>query len=373
MGEDDKTPHEWGEAFARVRGLHDNFTEELARLVRQMLDREDIELAQLEARTKSVESLTEKISRKGRKYADPLAEVTDLVGLRIIVYYPADVATVGTMLKREFDPDWDHSWQQDPTQRPDTFGYRSDHYVVRLTTQRQGLPEWAPYASLAAEIQVRTVMQHAWAAVDHKIRYKAPDLPVELQRRLYRLSALLELADEQFAGLQQVRNAVVHSYEASVKRGDLAVSLDALSLRAYLDQTTAAERWAARATRVGFTSVSDEAHQTPRTRELLDNLQKAGITDLSDFQKLLRSAEDWGDAALRTVARATASAPGKKLSGTVRAIPEYVLLILVQLAIKSPEAVDDAKWRPDIAHGIKASFSVAEYPTPPRGDKDFAG
>ena len=368
MSENEKTPQEWGEAFSRVRSIHADFTEALARLVRQMLDQEDIELAQLESRTKSAESLSEKIARKGSKYPDPLKEVTDLVGLRIIVYYPDDVATVGAMLEREFAPDWEHSWRQDPRDRPDRFGYRSDHYVVRLTDQRRRLPEWNRFARTPAEIQVRTVMQHAWAAVDHKIRYKGPDLPAELQRRLYRLSALLELADEQFASLQQVRNEVIDSYEDSVKKGDLGVSLDALSLRAYLDQTTAGASWSIRAIRVGFVDVAGhEDGQTTRTGELLGNLQKAGITHLNQFEALLRSADDWGDIALQDVAKATADASrGTKHNGTVRAIPEYVLLILVQLAMKSPQAVDAAKWRADIAHGIKASFDAARYHPPLR-------
>jgi putative GTP pyrophosphokinase len=366
MDRDAKTPQEWGEAFSRVRSLHVDFTDALARLVRQMLDQEDIELAQLEARTKSVDSLSEKISRKGSKYADPLTEVTDLVGLRVIVYYPDNVATVGAMLEREFDPDWEHSWRQDPGERPDRFGYRSDHYVVRLKRQRRLLPEWSRFADACAEIQVRTVMQHAWAAVDHKIRYKGPDLPVELQRRLYRLSALLELADEQFAALQQVREQVIDSYETSVKQGDLGVGLDALSLRAYLDQTTMAEHWARRATTAGFVSVGGDDHgQTGRTEELLKNLQKAEITHLDHFEALLGSANDWGDSALKLVAEETAvAARATTSSGTVRAFPEYVLLILVHLATKSAEAVDEAKWRKDIARGIKAAFGAADYRPP---------
>lgn len=366
MNGDAKTPQDWGDAFSRIRTLHVDFTDALARLLNQMLNQEDIELAQLESRTKSVDSLADKISRKGSKYADPLKEVTDLVGLRVIVYYPDDVATVGAMLEREFAPDWEHSWRQDPGERPDTFGYRSDHYVVRLTQQRRLLPEWRRFADTCAEIQVRTVMQHAWAAVDHKIRYKGPDLPSELQRRLYRLSALLELADEQFAALQQVRKEVIDSYETSVKKGDLGVGLDALSLRAYLDQTTMAEHWAERATMSGFVTADGDDHgQTGRTEELLRNLQKAEITHLHHFEALLDSASGWGDTALNMVVEETAKAArATALSGTVRAIPEYVLLILVQLAIKSSEAVDEAKWRKDIARGIKASFEAADYRPP---------
>ena len=87
------------------------------------------------------------------------------------------------MIEREFDIDWAYSSRRGEDDPPDRFGYRSDHYIVRTPADER-------FAGLSAEIQVRTVMQHAWAAVDHRIRYKADDLPRDLSRRLFRLNAL---------------------------------------------------------------------------------------------------------------------------------------------------------------------------------------
>jgi putative GTP pyrophosphokinase len=62
------------------------------------------------------------------------------------------------------------------------------------------------YADIRAEIQVRTALQHAWSAVHHKLEYKSStEAPPELRRRLFRLSALFELADEQFSELRDAR------------------------------------------------------------------------------------------------------------------------------------------------------------------------
>jgi putative GTP pyrophosphokinase len=360
MSEYRKTPQEWARDFAGVRRHHEDLTDALERLIRQVLAQAAIDVSQLEARTKAVDSFSEKIVRKAEKYREPLSEVTDLVGLRVILYYPDDVRAVGALIENEFDVDWGRSFRQDPDAEPDRFGYRSDHYVVRLTQQRCALPEWKRFDGYCAEIQVRTVMQHAWAAVDHKIRYKAPGLPAGLQRRLYRLSALLELADGQFASLQQASDAAVGSYEASVKAGDLGMSLDALSLRAYLDQTGVGEAWAARAVRAGFAMPGADMQDVrgDGIEELLRNLQAAGLGHLGQFEELLGSAESWGDVALASVATKTRDAARSegRASGAVYAVPEHVLLILVQLAWRDEDVVNRAGWRADIAAGLKQAF-----------------
>jgi putative GTP pyrophosphokinase len=372
VSDDRKTPQEWAREFSEVRGRHVNLTDALTRLVGQILVQAEIDVSQLESRTKAVDSFAEKIVRKGEKYGSPLAEITDLVGLRVILYYPDDVLAVGALLEKEFEVDWSCSFRQDPEAEPDRFGYRSDHYVVRLKPQRGALPEWKPFEGLCAEIQVRTVMQHAWAAVDHKIRYKAPDLPADLQRRLYRLSALLELADGQFASLQQASDDAVGSYEESVKAGDLGVSLDVLSLRAYLDQTGVGETWSERALAVGFAVPAGDGieRQSDRTEELLRHLQAGGFSFLRQFEDLLVSADRWGDEALAAVVRTAKETAlvGYTGVGSIRAVPEHVLLILIQLAMQDAAAVDMAGWRADIAIAIKRAFGLASFQpsAPPR-------
>jgi putative GTP pyrophosphokinase len=370
---DTKTAKEWGEEFSRERGQYVAFTQALERLLAELLESGHIDAAQLETRTKTVESFSDKITRKKDKYADPLSEITDLSGLRVTLYYAADVAAVGNVIEQEFDVDWANSVRQGADTEPDRFGYRSDHYVIRVGERCQ-YAEWKRFEELRAEIQVRTVMQHAWAAVDHKIRYKSTDLPRDLQRRLFRLSALLEVADEQFAALQLASDATVISYEEAVARGSLHVPLDVLSLRAYLDQKNIADEWAIRAASVGFRSFPPsiakdalEEERPARTEELLIALRDLGLTSLDQFAAWLRSTDQWGERALQAVVRETANfaseAPAATLSpGLILAIPEHVLLILAQLASGSDEIVEKAHWRKDIAAGIKASFDAAASP-----------
>src|SRR5215469_6238650 len=64
-------------------------TGRLRTLIVDLLAEANIEVIQIEARTKAVDSFTEKISRKRAKYKNPLREITDLVGIRIIRKYTA--------------------------------------------------------------------------------------------------------------------------------------------------------------------------------------------------------------------------------------------------------------------------------------------
>ncbi len=226
---------EWGNRYRAVRGTYQSLTIRLRSLIVDLLADAKIDVIQIEARTKDIESFTEKISRKGAKYNDPLAEITDLVGLRVITYYLEDVGRVGEILKREFQVDEENSVDKAFDFDLDRFGYSSVHYVLTLPPARRRLVEWKQYGKVKIEVQVRTSLQHAWAAVSHKLDYKSStEVPRELRRQLYRLSALFELADEQFSALRDSRERVASEYADDVRGGRLNLPLDEASLSAYV-------------------------------------------------------------------------------------------------------------------------------------------
>jgi ppGpp synthetase/RelA/SpoT-type nucleotidyltranferase len=230
------SPEEWGARYRAARGTYQSMTARLRTLVIDLLAAADIEVIQVEARTKDIDSFTEKIIRKRSKYRDPLTEITDIIGLRIITYYVEDVTRVGELIRSEFAIDEANSVDKATALDPDRFGYTSVHYVVSLSPARQRLGEWRPYAKIKAEFQVRTALQHAWAAVNHKLDYKsATEAPPELRRQLFRLSALFELADEQFSSLRDARERIASEYADDLRGGQLELPLDEVSLAAYLD------------------------------------------------------------------------------------------------------------------------------------------
>jgi ppGpp synthetase/RelA/SpoT-type nucleotidyltranferase len=185
-------------------------------------------------RTKSVKSFREKISRPGKNYSDPLKQVTDLSGIRIVVYYLSDVERVSKLVENEFNVDWANSIDKGKLLAPQEFGYRSIQYVVWLSDLRKRLPEWDKFQSLEAEIQIRTVLQHAWSGIDHKLMYKKrDDVPQQLQRRLFRLAGILELADEEFLSIREAQTRLREESKEMMKNKDAQLKINSLTLAEY--------------------------------------------------------------------------------------------------------------------------------------------
>ncbi|MGV0812378.1 bifunctional ribonuclease/(p)ppGpp synthase [Mycolicibacterium boenickei] len=173
-------------------------TEQYLKLVTGLLDEAGINYLSIAARTKSVDSFAAKADRRAadgtRMYSDPLVEITDQVGLRVITYLREDVDAVANLLAEEMRllDDRDMGLQ---TAREGRWGYASRHLLFGV--------EGAQYP---ASIQVRTVLQHAWAEFEHDVRYKGsipPEHVSELDRRFTLAAGLLELADREFTEIRE--------------------------------------------------------------------------------------------------------------------------------------------------------------------------
>jgi ppGpp synthetase/RelA/SpoT-type nucleotidyltranferase len=175
-------------------------------LIRTLLDDAGIDYLSVTGRTKSVASFSAKANRTqdGRPmYADPLEEVTDQIGVRVITYVHSDVAAVAELLDDELTILDDRDLGEE-TARAGRFGYASRHLLVRTDAGDDGLhPE---LVGERASVQVRTVLQHAWAEFEHDIRYKGnvpEDAAADLDRRFTLAAGLIELADREFATIRE--------------------------------------------------------------------------------------------------------------------------------------------------------------------------
>ncbi len=188
----------------RQRGLVEP-TRRYVELITTLLDEAGINYLSVEGRAKSVASFAAKAARTvdGRLlYPDPLTEITDQIGLRVITYVHSDVAAVAAVFDDQLDLIDDRDMGEE-TASEGRFGYASRHLLVAVTDTPP-----ASYDDLVghrASIQVRTVLQHAWAEFEHDIRYKgtvpeehAPDL----DRRFTLAAGLLELADQEFSAIR---------------------------------------------------------------------------------------------------------------------------------------------------------------------------
>lgn len=293
--------------FRKERHLYEHKAQCLQTLLRQVLETDPRwtlapfpgppNIHHVEYRVKELLSLEEKLKRPGKHYTDPLLDVTDLIGLRVIGYYDGDISIISHLIESEFDIDGARSEDAADRLADNEFGYRSIHYIASLKPKRHVLPEWRDYRDLKFEIQVRTIVQHAWATLDHKLTYKAfNEAPAELTRRIARLAAILEVADAESARLQADRQQIQDRYRDKVKNGDFDFDVNIDSLATYLDETKLHDRWGVEAKRIGWTIEKLNARnpaQKGRLRQarssLLRVLKLAKYSNISDLNGLLTS------------------------------------------------------------------------------------
>lgn len=213
------------------------FADRVQELLTILLKRADIQPHSITNREKSPASLREKIQRDDKSYANPLEDITDLAAVRVITYFPTDVDKVVPIIEREFDVDPDHSVDKRKTADPAVFGYASVHLVVGLSADRLRLAEYSVFNRLKCEIQVRTILQHAWAEIEHDIVYKSShDIPFELRRRFASLAGLLEIADREFEFLRHDETRVRDEIQSTIQSDDLRIPIDMESLSFYLQR-----------------------------------------------------------------------------------------------------------------------------------------
>lgn len=183
--------------------LYQSFANEVEHLIRSILESGKINCNAITSRLKSRDSVEEKIKRKQGKYST-ISDITDIVGVRIITYYSDDVDKIAQIIENEFDVDRENSIDKRESLEPDRFGYCSVHYVVKMSPMRLALCEYQAFKDIKCEIQIRSVLQHAWAEIEHDIGYKSPvTIPKEMRRSFSRIAGLLEIADKEFGQIRQ--------------------------------------------------------------------------------------------------------------------------------------------------------------------------
>ncbi|WP_367209587.1 GTP pyrophosphokinase family protein [Sphingobacterium sp. R2] len=182
--------------------VYNRFKDKSLSLLNDLLKQKKIAFHNIDGRVKNYESLSSKIDRKSEKYKC-LSDITDLVGIRITSYLESDVDLIDKLIRDEFQIDNDNSIDK-RILNSDQFGYKSLHLVVELDNRRLQLYENSDFKNLKIEIQIRSILQHAWAEIEHDLGYKGKaQIPDDYKRSFNRLSALLELADQEFVRLKR--------------------------------------------------------------------------------------------------------------------------------------------------------------------------
>lgn len=219
--------------FDETNSLYTNLGDKCIGILKELLVDNNIQTHQISARTKNKNSLSKKIDSKKNKYKK-LSDITDICGIRVITYLESDVNKVAELIEKEFEIDKENSIDK-RNLKSDQFGYRSLHYVVSFDELRSQISEFRKYNGLKFEIQVRSILQHAWAEIEHDLGYKGEiTIPEHFKRNFNRLSALLETADIEFDRLKKDLNEYEHNVTATILTFPNEVLIDQASLSSFV-------------------------------------------------------------------------------------------------------------------------------------------
>jgi ppGpp synthetase/RelA/SpoT-type nucleotidyltranferase len=186
------------DAYGAERDKYRRLAELIATVVEADLNAQHLEVV-VQHRAKDVRSFVKKALRKS--YTDPLAQIGDKAGVRVIVHYKADVPVVEKVVETHCEV-FECESKLDALAF-DQLGYLGVHLGVTAQPDLLGAED-ADLAGLTAEVQIHTKAQSAWAVVSHDLLYKSPvDVPSDLKRTITRLVALVELFDDEVARFQE--------------------------------------------------------------------------------------------------------------------------------------------------------------------------
>jgi ppGpp synthetase/RelA/SpoT-type nucleotidyltranferase len=188
--------------FQKERYKYITLKTEVEVILREALKENNIIFHSIESRVKSANSFRDKALRE--KYDEPVNEITDLAGIRIIALFEKEIHQISDIIKDLFKIDYKRSEDKSDLLDADKMGYKSIHYIAELNEDKIYATELENFAGLKFEIQIRSILQHAWAEIEHDRNYKFKGkLPKHLQRRFYALAGMLEIADREFNTLSE--------------------------------------------------------------------------------------------------------------------------------------------------------------------------
>ncbi len=194
------------ELLHEYRRMHETVLSPIAKRLEDLIRGHVAEAAHIDrvvARAKNPERFVAKAGKTDAtgksRYPEPLIQIQDIIGARVIVYYKCDVAPTEAIILNYFRP------IELQTIVPDSewsFGYFGRHFIMALP--KDAIPGDIDIEGAPAffELQIKTLFQHAWSEAEHDLGYKTPEeLSADHQRQLAYTSAQAWGADEMFERL----------------------------------------------------------------------------------------------------------------------------------------------------------------------------
>lgn len=191
---------ELGISYVRKLSLYEEYASRIRNLIQDLIEREGVAFQSVEGWAARPNDL---ISTLAERDEDEIASL-DLVTVRVLLRLPEDVYRVERIVVNEFAADLPRSVPSNGRLLTDPyrFGYPAVSYVLSLSDDRASLREWEKYRGLSFRLELRTMIQDAWAAIEPSARMTlSPAADMQMKRRMFRIAMLLEEADERFLEL----------------------------------------------------------------------------------------------------------------------------------------------------------------------------
>lgn len=185
--------------YTRYRVQYENILRKIVRRLNKLLIRSKTNYT-IKYRLKSFDSFFNKLTRQRSGNSQP-ALITDFLGIRIICPFLEDLDHIEKVIADNFKLlEIEHKGRNNSVRE---FGYNSIHLLVDIEDELEN--GFIPHVSRVCEIQLRTILQDAWAEVEHELIYKANFslFNESIKRKLASLNASLTLSDIIF---QEIRD-----------------------------------------------------------------------------------------------------------------------------------------------------------------------
>lgn len=239
----------------------------------------------IEHRVKTEKSLAGKLERSGGWYSS-LEDLTDVLGLRVICSFTDEIDKVGKIVEERFLIDRELSSDKRALIKADSFGYLSLHYICSLPSGK-GYPD--NICGKKFEIQIRTVLQHAWAAIEHDLGYKSEfGVPRNVIREFSRIAGLLEIADDEFTRTRDHMREYTEDIRLKIieNRAD-DVNIDSISLNEYVRRNTKMQELLSRIGEIAGAEIREIDAEN-----YIVQLKFLGKETLGDLQKMMGQDAD---------------------------------------------------------------------------------
>lgn len=261
----------------------------------------------IEHRVKKEKSLAGKLERSGGWYST-IEDLTDILGARVICFFSDDIDKIGKSVEERFVIDWNNSSDKRALIKADSFGYLSLHYICMLPNDA-GYPD--NICGKKFEIQIRTVLQHAWAAINHDLGYKSEfGVPRDVTREFSRIAGLLEIADNEFVRTRDhMRGYTENIRQKIIENKADDVHIDSISLNEYVKRNMNMQAFLHEISKIANAEISEIDAEN-----YIVQLKFLGKETLGDLQQMMDENQNL---ALSLAKKSLANAELDILSSTV--------------------------------------------------------